>query len=35
VNFKELLKNKEFVFFDGAMGTMLQQKGLQAGAIPE
>ncbi|MBE6837463.1 MAG: homocysteine methyltransferase [Ruminococcus sp.] len=35
MNFKELLKNKEFVFFDGAMGTMLQQKGLQAGAIPE
>ncbi len=28
------LKN-EFLFFDGAMGTMLQLKGLKAGALPE
>ena len=35
VYFKELLGSKEFVFFDGAMGTMLQKKGLEAGAIPE
>lgn len=35
MNFKELLEKKEFVFFDGAMGTMLQAKGLEAGGIPE
>lgn len=26
---------KEFLFFDGAMGTMLQSAGLKAGALPE
>ena len=26
---------KEFVFFDGAMGTMLQKAGLPAGGLPE
>ena len=26
---------KEFLFFDGAMGTMLQAHGLKAGAFPE
>ena len=26
---------KEFLFFDGAMGTMLQARGLKAGAFPE
>lgn len=30
----ELMK-KRFVFFDGAMGTMLQNAGLKAGEIPE
>lgn len=35
VKFKNLLDKKEFVFFDGAMGTMLQAKGLEAGGIPE
>ncbi len=30
-----LFNNKEFVFFDGAMGTMLQKKGLETGGIPE
>lgn len=34
VNFKELL-NKDFVILDGAMGTMLQSKGLELGEIPE
>lgn len=29
------LITKEFVFFDGAMGTMLQQRGLKTGEIPE
>ena len=26
---------KDFLFFDGAMGTMLQARGLKAGAFPE
>jgi len=26
---------KEFIFFDGAMGTMLQKSGLPAGGLPE
>ena len=26
---------KEILFFDGAMGTMLQKRGLQAGELPE
>ncbi|WP_461206606.1 homocysteine S-methyltransferase family protein [Clostridium sp. DL1XJH146] len=26
---------KEFIFFDGAMGTMLQKRGLKRGEIPE
>lgn len=34
-NFYKLLKDNEFVFWDGAMGTMLQAKGLEAGGIPE
>ena len=33
-NFRELLK-KEYVVFDGAMGTMLQAAGLKMGEIPE
>lgn len=33
--FDRLLKEKEFVFFDGALGTVLQSKGLELGAIPE
>lgn len=35
MNFRELLNNREFIFFDGAMGTMLQAKGMKMGAIPE
>lgn len=31
---KEILKER-FLFFDGAMGTMLQKEGLAAGEIPE
>lgn len=34
MDFKTLL-NKEFVIFDGGMGTMLQDKGMQMGAVPE
>ena len=34
MRFNELIKNK-FVFLDGAMGTMLQAKGLELGGIPE
>ncbi len=33
--FKKLLADNEFVFLDGAMGTMLQAKGMEAGGIPE
>ena len=32
---KELLENRQFVFLDGAMGTMLFDKGLKMGDIPE
>lgn len=35
MNFRELLKNKEFIFFDGGMGTMLQAKGMKMGELPE
>ncbi len=35
VDFKELLKNNNVVLLDGAMGTMLQKSGLEAGASPE
>ena len=34
VEIKNLLKDK-FLFFDGAMGTMLQKSGLKIGEIPE
>lgn len=33
--FKKLLKEKEFILFDGGMGTMLQAAGLKTGEIPE
>ncbi|NLZ45694.1 MAG: dihydropteroate synthase [Clostridiales bacterium] len=35
MNFRELLENNEFVFLDGGMGTMLQERGLEIGGIPE
>lgn len=34
MDFKSLLK-KDYVILDGAMGTMLQSQGLEAGGIPE
>lgn len=34
VDFKELLQ-KKYILLDGAMGTMLQNRGLKLGAIPE
>nr|WP_207669677.1 homocysteine S-methyltransferase family protein [Marinisporobacter balticus] len=34
VEFKKIIDNK-FIFFDGAMGTMLQQAGLPIGDLPE
>ena len=34
MNIKDLLKN-DFVILDGAMGTMLQQKGMKVGTVPE
>lgn len=34
-NFYKLLNDNEFVFWDGAMGTMLQAKGMEMGGIPE
>lgn len=34
MKFKEKL-GKEILFFDGAMGTMLQARGLEAGELPE
>ncbi len=33
--FYKFLKDNEFVFWDGAMGTMLQAKGMEMGGIPE
>lgn len=33
--FHKLLRDNKFVFLDGAMGTMLQAKGMAAGGIPE
>lgn len=35
MDFKRLLNSKEFVVLDGAMGTMLQAKGLEMGGTPE
>lgn len=34
MDFKQLLQ-KEFIILDGAMGTMLQQKGMPLGCVPE
>ena len=35
MDLKKLLSQNEFIFLDGAMGTMLQKSGLEAGEIPE
>ena len=34
-DFRSALQSGEFLFFDGAMGTMLQARGLTAGVSPE
>ncbi|MCT4627764.1 homocysteine S-methyltransferase family protein [Halodesulfovibrio sp.] len=34
-DFRSALSSGEFIFFDGAMGTMLQARGLTAGVSPE
>ena len=35
MNFRKLLESNEFVILDGAMGTVLQQRGIELGDIPE
>jgi len=35
VDFNTLLKEKNYILLDGAMGTMLQKRGLKLGGIPE
>lgn len=35
MDFKTLLNEKEFIILDGAMGTMLQARGLKTGETPE
>lgn len=35
MDFNQLIKSKEFVILDGAMGTMLQASGLKTGETPE
>lgn len=32
---RAVLRGEEYLVFDGAMGTMLQQRGLEAGELPE
>ncbi len=34
-DFRKLLKEKDYIIFDGAMGTMLQAAGMKMGEIPE
>ena len=33
--FRELLKTRDYIIFDGAMGTMLQAAGMKMGETPE
>ena len=35
MDFRSLLQTGEYVLLDGAMGTMLQGKGMPMGAVPE
>ena len=35
MDFNTLLKEKNYILLDGAMGTMLQKRGLKLGGIPE
>ena len=32
--FRELLKTRDYIIFDGAMGTMLQAAGMKMGDMP-
>ena len=32
--FRELLKTRDYIIFDGAMGTMLQAAGMKGGGSP-
>ena len=34
MNFREVL-GRQILFFDGGMGTLLQERGLKAGEVPE
>lgn len=34
-DFRELLRERDYIIFDGAMGTMLQVAGMKIGEIPE
>lgn len=34
-DFRKLLREKDYIIFDGAMGTMLQAAGMKMGEIPE
>lgn len=34
-DFRELLRERDYIIFDGAMGTMLQAAGMKIGEIPE
>ncbi len=35
MDFRELLNKKEFIFLDGAMGTLIQKSGVQYKSVPE
>ena len=35
MDFLTLLKNQDYILLDGAMGTMLQGKGMPPGVLPE
>ena len=35
MDFRELLNSRDYIVLDGAMGTMLQARGLKLGGIPE
>ncbi|MCH5296843.1 MAG: homocysteine S-methyltransferase family protein [Ruminococcus sp.] len=35
MDFRQLLKNKEFVLLDGAMGTLIQKSGVEYDSVPE
>lgn len=35
MNFRQRLKENQYILFDGGMGTMLQAKGMKIGAVPE